>query len=418
VTGGADDGGTDGDGRAGFWPDEALDVAALRSAGLPRLPFREFVLKVHSRCNLACAHCYVYRSADDSWRRQPRAMSRAVADRACRRIADHAARHDLPSVRVLLHGGEPLLAGPGLLEHTVRRLRATLPARTRLDVLAQTNGTLVDAEILRVCHEQRITLGVSMDGEPAVHDRQRARQDGTGSHRAVTDTLRLLNTPRHRPLWAGLLCTVDVASDPAAAYRHLRAFAPPAVDLLLPLAHWGSPPPGHTEDPAHTPYASWLSAFFDLWYGEPNQPFRMPFFESVIDLLLGGSSSVESVGGGPARVVVVETDGRLTQSDLLKTAYDGAPETGCDVFRHDLDELLDHPGIVARQLGPDGLADECLACPVRRVCGGGMYPHRYRPGAGFRNPSVYGRDLQAFIAYVARVVAADLARLSGTEAGR
>ena len=32
------------------------------------VPLRQFVLKVHSRCDLACDHCYVYQSADQSWR--------------------------------------------------------------------------------------------------------------------------------------------------------------------------------------------------------------------------------------------------------------------------------------------------------------------------------------------------------------
>ncbi|MEU9838708.1 hypothetical protein AB0C69_05725, partial [Actinomadura sp. NPDC048032] len=37
------------------------------------LPFREFILKIHSRCNLACDYCYVYEMGDQSWRDQPRA---------------------------------------------------------------------------------------------------------------------------------------------------------------------------------------------------------------------------------------------------------------------------------------------------------------------------------------------------------
>ena len=39
----------------------------------PLVPFREIVLKVHSRCDLACDHCYVYEHADQSWRARPKA---------------------------------------------------------------------------------------------------------------------------------------------------------------------------------------------------------------------------------------------------------------------------------------------------------------------------------------------------------
>src|SRR5262249_15228527 len=74
-------------------------------------PIRQFVLKVHSRCNLACDYCYVYRMADQTWRDQPLAMSRETLRLAADRIAEHAARHRLSRVGVVLHGGEPLLAG-------------------------------------------------------------------------------------------------------------------------------------------------------------------------------------------------------------------------------------------------------------------------------------------------------------------
>jgi uncharacterized protein len=68
-----------------------------------------------------------------------------------------------------------------------------------------------------------------------------------------------------------------------------------------------------------------------------------------------------------------------------------------------------HPGVVARQIGVAALADECRACPVRNVCGAGYYAHRYRPGSGYRNPSVYCQDLEYLIRHVHSRPAADLA---------
>ena len=52
------------------WP-ATLDVARLESVGWRPLPFREFVLKIHSRCDLACDYCYMYTMADQSWRDRP-----------------------------------------------------------------------------------------------------------------------------------------------------------------------------------------------------------------------------------------------------------------------------------------------------------------------------------------------------------
>ena len=33
---------------------------------------REFIVKVHSRCDLSCDYCYMYEMADQSWRSRPR----------------------------------------------------------------------------------------------------------------------------------------------------------------------------------------------------------------------------------------------------------------------------------------------------------------------------------------------------------
>jgi len=41
--------------------------------------------------------------------------------------------------------------------------------------------------------------------------------------------------------------------------------------------------------------------------------------------------------------VAVETDRTYEQADSLKTAYHGAPVTGLDTTRRDLDEVSRHP---------------------------------------------------------------------------
>jgi uncharacterized protein len=395
------------------WPDDLLDVTALRAAGRAHpLPFREFVVKVHSRCNLACTYCYVYEAADQLWRRQPHTMSRHTAERLCHRIAEHAARHRPASIRVILHGGEPLLAGTSLLRGLTRTLRELLPAGTRAEVVIQTNGTLLDDAVLRLCHEEDIRIAVSLDGTPRTHDRARRDAAGRGTHARVAAALRRLAAPEHREVWAGLLCTVDVTADPLLTYEHLLSYDPPAIRLLLPLGNWTTRPPGRTADPTAVPYGHWLATVFDTWYRAPGPPVRIAFFESILDLLLGGVTRTETIGGAPSQLAVVDTDGALTLSDQLKSAYEGADRSGLDIHRHSFDALLGHPGVVARQLAAEGLAAQCRDCPVGAVCGGGHYPHRYRADNGYLNPSVYCPDLMALIRHVAQAVRTDLAAAS------
>jgi uncharacterized protein len=109
---------------------------------------------------------------------------------------------------------------------------------------------------------------------------------------------------------------------------------------------------------------------------------------------------------------VVDTDGSIKQLDSLSSAYSGAADTGLHILTDSFDAALGHPTTVARQIGADALSPLCRACPVMRICGGGLYPHRYREGEGFRHPSVYCADLMRLIAHVSERVRSDLTRLS------
>ncbi|MEU6684693.1 FxsB family cyclophane-forming radical SAM/SPASM peptide maturase [Streptomyces sp. NPDC046832] len=386
------------------WP-AAADVVAREAAGWVPAPFHSFVLKVHSRCDLACQYCYMYRSQDRSWREQPRTMAPETVDRTADRIAEHLAAHGVREAAVVLHGGEPLLAGEAAVGRTVSVLRAAAGPGVRLHLALQTNGVRLTEHWLDLCAEHGIRVSVSLDGDRAAHDRHRRGADGRGSHARVADALHRLADGPHRELFAGLLCTIDLRNDPVRCYEHLLTYRPPGVDFLLPQGNWDTPPPGLRPG---TPYADWLWRVFERWYGAGRRETRVRLLEDMMTLLLGGTPQTEVLGLAPVRYAVVETDGSLAQDDTLRTAYHGAARTGLHVERDSFDALLRHPGVAARQWGVDGLSAQCRACRLRQVCGGGHYAHRYRAATGFANPSVYCADLTALITRVRGRLAADL----------
>src|ERR1700693_1581178 len=91
------------------------DVAALVADGWNPVPFREFIVKIHSRCDLACDYCYMYEMADQSWRARPRRMSVEIAEATAARIGERAWALGLKNVTLIVRGGEPLLAGEQLI---------------------------------------------------------------------------------------------------------------------------------------------------------------------------------------------------------------------------------------------------------------------------------------------------------------
>jgi uncharacterized protein len=362
------------------------------------LPFRQFVLKIHSRCDLACDHCYVYEHADQSWRGRPAVIAPETAAKAADRIAEHARDHRLAEVRVIFHGGEPLLAGAARISEIAQGLRRAIEPVCRLDLRIHTNGVRLTPEYCEALLADGILVGISLDGDGAANDLHRRYANGHSSYQQVLRAVAMLREERFRPLYAGLLATIDIRSDPVAVYRALAALEPPNLDFLLPHGTWDAPPPG-AGTAGQAPYADWLAAVFAEWNADRRRvPVRM--FTSIIETTLGGFSSTESLGLTPSDVAVIETDGSIEQADSIKVAYDGAPETGLDIFRHPLDAAAAHPAIKARQQGIAGLAAACRACPVVESCGGGLYAHRYRTGSGFDNPSVYCADLKKMITHV------------------
>jgi uncharacterized protein len=370
------------------------------------LPFRQFVLKVHSRCDLACDHCYVYEHADSSWRGKPKVISSATVARAGERIAEHAQEHALARVSVILHGGEPLLAGATRLAEIAGQLRRAITPVCALDLRIHTNGVRLDEEFCEVFKAADVKVGISLDGDRAGNDRHRRYADGRSSYDRVIRAIGLLRSERYRDLYTGLLCTIDVRNDPVATYDALAALDPPALDFLLPHGTHDAPPPGVG---AGTPYADWLAAVFERWLADDARvPVRM--FQSIVRTSRGAASLTESLGLEASDVAVIETDGTIEQADSIKVAYDGAPVTGFDVFSNELSEAAGHHAIRARQLGLAGLSDVCQRCPVVASCGGGLYAHRYKTGSGFDNPSVYCADLEKIINHVrARLIPASSA---------
>jgi uncharacterized protein len=377
------------------WPGN-LDVTALTADGWRPKRFNQFVVKIHSRCNLACGYCYVYESADQSWRDQPKVMTEAVFAEAVRRIDEHAG----PSVSLVFHGGEPLLAGAAHLDRLARVATEVLSPGRRLRLGMQTNGLLLDPSVIEVCDRWGIRVAVSLDGDEAGHDRHRTFRDGSGSHAGVARGIRLLQ--QHRHLYAGLLCTVDLANEPVTTYEALLKFAPPTVDFLLPHANWQTPPAG-----APAAYGKWLAQIFDRWFDAPVREAGVRLFDDILALTLGGTGTSESVGLQPIRVAVIETDGTIEQVDTLKTAFAGATK----VPAADFDQALLQPQIVARQLGREALCRTCRDCELHQICGGGNYTHRFRPGNGFLNPSVYCPDLAFLIGHIRDRVSGELARI-------
>jgi len=401
--------------EAKFWPTaHALDFGHLVSTGWQPEPFTTFLCKVHSRCNLNCSYCFVYNMADQSWRSKPKVMALSVVRETASRIREHVLKHGLKRIAITMHGGEPLLTGADYLRQFTETMLSSLSDVTEVTFLMQTNGTLLTPEIAGILVERNINVGVSLDGPEAINDMYRVFRDGRPSYQAVRNGLAVLADPQYKSCFNGFLCTINLVSDPCEVFDHLSSFKPHGIDFLFPHGNWSAPPPGKQHPFDDTPYADWLIPIFDLWYERRPKEVDIRLFSVIINLLFGGATRLESIGIGAVNIIVIEANGNLEGIDSLKSTFDGAPNLALNVFSNSFDDALQHPSVIARQIGLEALHPICQSCNLRKVCGAGYYPHRYEERTGFKNPTVYCSDLTKLIKHIHQRVMLDVDRLLPT----
>lgn len=383
-----------------------------RQAVVGPVPFHTYLWKIASRCNLDCSYCYVYNRPDQRWRLQPKFMSEAVARQTAVRMREHLQAHRKKDASIIFHGGEPLLGGVEHLSMLFQVIEETFAGtNVILNVGMQSNGLLFTPELGDFMLSKGMSVGVSIDGPPAVNDAHRVDHQGAPSSARLEERLALLLSERYRPVSSGFLCVIDPSFDPHEVLDYLLSYRPSQIDFLFPLDNYDRRPKGKEQDLRSTPFGDWLIAAFDRWWAL-SSPIEVRIFNSILGILCGTSTLVESLGLTPVDLVVVETNGEVEGVDSLKATFEGATALNHDVFQHSFDLVAEHRAVRQRQMGLQGLCQTCQDCPVVEVCGGGYVPHRYSLLNGFDNPSVYCADLEKLIRHIHSTLVGSLAHES------
>jgi len=353
------------------------------------------LLKVASRCNINCSYCYVYNQGDTSWQRMPKHMSLDTVEEVLTRLAELYQDQQHP-FDVVLHGGEPLLLPPNILQTLLQGLSDRLPATCTRSI--QTNAILVDEELLDLCLRTGTTLSVSLDGPPDVHDTFRIAFDSAGTYaRAAAGIARIRRHAHADRLFTGALCVIDPHSDARRVYEFFKTLGVPSVDFLFKDGNLEKLPLGKSSIDS-TEYGQWLAAIWDCYVTDTHPP-RIRILDDLGRLLLGGKAVKEGFGQTVYGIAVVDTDGTIAKNDTLKSTYDGADRfaEGWSVANARLSEIAASTEFAEYALLQEPTSPVCQQCSLLPVCGGGMPLSRWHPETGFNNPSVYCADYKVLI---------------------
>lgn len=356
-----------------------------------------FILKITSRCNLNCTYCYMFNKGDNSFLEKSKIMDRQVSIIALKKILRYAEKQNLKSIVLVLHGGEPLLAGYQWVKNFLESLRRLKPPSLKVSVFTQTNATLIDYEWIRIFNEYNVHVGISLDGPPEWNDLQRIDHAGNGSYNRVRKAIDLLINSDEDSSGCGVLVVANPNYPSVKIYNHLVKLGIKNMDFLWPDHHYDDPPPWK-----QGALSKYFIELFDLWFNQENYDVKVRWFEEVIRILLGRKCYTRGLGLGlePVTDIVIETDGGIEPSDTLRICGNGITNVGLNVLNNNIEEIYSKKLFQQGLNNLDTLPDQCKRCKAYNVCGGGVLTHRWRKKNGFSNPSIHCSDLRTTITHI------------------
>jgi len=325
------------------------------------IPLGTLVLEAAQACNLRCTYCY---AGGGSYGGAARVMRPDLARRAARFLVESSGDRD--TVTLVLFGGEPLLNLPALKAAVLEGEAAARASGKKLVVSLTTNGTRFTPEVLDFLREHPISVSVSIDGPPDMHDANRRYPgaSGGGTYADVVAGLNMLRAHLPRPPAARVTLTPDQWGRVPEVFEHLvgLGFLEVGIAPASPVTAELLPTPA--QDEALFAGFAQLAQRFAREAGEG----RVLPFSNLLDLL--GRLHLGQVKGAPCGAglgyLALDTEGRFFLCHRL-----------AGVARFcvgDLDTGIDHAKIQACLAAQEAPRREaCSACWARSLCAGGCH---------------------------------------------
>ncbi|MBP2471860.1 uncharacterized protein JOF53_000732 [Crossiella equi] len=332
-------------------------------------------------CNINCYYCYE--------KRKPYPNENWLSPETLGAFLDAAGERPL---RIVLHGGEPLLIGPRRMRPLLERLKA-YPGVVELTM--QTNAMLLTDTWIDLFDEffPDIDIGVSVDGPREANAHRVDYRDRP----TFNQVLRGIELLRRRGKQIALCITVtDLVLDKAAetmelvaSFPHVRAVRlSPCLDYnvrtlkfpkantanLLALNGAARGAAGWATTP--TEYARFVADCFDVWSERYCESFLVePLFSMLLHFTGAEVTLTDWSGVKEPFILALYPDGRIGASEEISTP--DATIGSVDTVRS-LDEIIGMQRNEPLLTGMRELLARCASCTHVSVCSGGSLADRLR----------------------------------------
>ena len=311
-------------------------------------------------CNMRCNYCFYADVTDHRSVKSYGIMSEETLEKLVREALAYAEG----SCAFMFQGGEPTLAGLDFFKKAVELQEKFNSRHVTISNSIQTNGLLIDEQWAAFLKENRFLVGLSIDGDKAIHDFLRVDAKKEGTFARVQKAAKLLE--KHGCEF-NILCVVT-SHTAKHAKKVYSALKPYRYLQFIPCIEGfeGAPSPYVLTAEA---YGAFLNATFDLYYRDylASNYVSIRQFDNYIHMLLGAPPENCAMQGRCSCNLVIEGDGSVYPCDFYVLDEFRLGNIHSDTLPAMLKSDIAYT-FVSKSLD---IAPDCKACKWAALCRGG-----------------------------------------------
>lgn len=293
---------------------------------------------------------------------------------------------DVNRIRMVWHGGEPLLRGIEFYKEIVAQqenLQKEFPD-IHIQNGIQSNLTLLTEEWCKFFKKHQFKIGASLDGWEEIHNSHRKYKDGRGTFK---DVIRGIKLAQKYGIMGGLIAVINnitVQQDPLKFFNwltkiHSKIEITPCWDGINEAN-----PSNYSVKPKL--FLEFVKKMFDAWWAKDDPSIEVRMFHGLIQAILGGKDFTCSFKGNCNDFLSVEADGSVYPCGK----FSGVPEYYLgNIKNQSLKKITENPiyqdWLDVRKILPK----KCKICKWSKICNNGCTYERYMGHDKFTKMSPY-----------------------------
>jgi len=368
-------------------------------------------------CNLNCTYCYYLEKKKLFPGTGHFRMTEEVLDNFTKQFIE---ANEVPVVNFTWQGGEPALMGLDFYRKALE-LQKKYSGGKKIENSFQTNGTLLNDDWCKLFADNKILVGISIDGEEHNHDHYRKTVSGGPTFRKVMKGIELLH--RHKVEFNTLSTVNDYNVHFASeTYRFLKKTGSgfiqflPVVERIMPQTdtsglqliapiHGEATVTGWSVGAAE--FGTFLITVFDEWVRNDVARYYIQIFDATLANFTGENPGICVFAGTCGDALAMEHNGNLYCCDHF--VY---PEY---LLGNIADKPLKEMAISQQQFDfgvakRNTLPRQCMKCEVLYACHGECPKHRFaltsdnKPGLNYlcEGYKKFFKHVEPYMEYMAR----------------